>query len=150
MRPEMIFIDNPTPYAFRVSLLTNRYVMPLALYLDEEHGLQWHEWVVVFCLALRKGLSAKDISAATGRPKNTISRAVHKLLRMALITRTSHPEDARVQVLALTPKGRRFYVMVLPRLQVVENSIYSRLNKKEQAQFIKLLNKLHNVGKTTD
>jgi DNA-binding MarR family transcriptional regulator len=39
---------------------------------------------------------------------------------------------------------------VLPRLQVVENSIYSRLNKKEQAQFIKLLNKLHNVGKTTD
>jgi DNA-binding MarR family transcriptional regulator len=35
-------------------------------------------------------------------------------------------------------------------IQVVENSIYSRLNKKEQAQFIKLLNKLHNVGKTTD
>src|ERR1700704_862973 len=105
MRPELIFIDNPTPYAFRVSLLTNRYVMPLALYLDEEHGLQWHEWVVVFCLALRKGLSAKDISAATGRPKNTISRVVHKLLRMALITRKSHPEDQKTSPAAGAPSS---------------------------------------------
>ncbi|MEW6640615.1 MarR family winged helix-turn-helix transcriptional regulator [Bradyrhizobium elkanii] len=142
----MIFVDNPTPFAIRVSVLTNRYVTPLASFLDKEYGLQWHEWVVVFCIELRDGWTATDISNATGRPKNTISRAVHKLLKMGLITRRSRDDDARVQVLALTAKGKRFYTKVLPRLQVVERSIYDRLNKKEQAQFIKLLDKLHGVG----
>lgn len=150
MRHPMIFVDNPTPFAIRVSVLTNRYVTPLAAFLDKEYELQWHEWVVVFCIELREGWTATDISNATGRPKNTISRAVHKLLGMGLVTRRSHDEDARVQVLALTPKGKRFYAKVLPRLQVVERSIYDRLNKKEQAQFIKLLDKLHGVGKARD
>lgn len=146
MRHPMIFVDNPTPFAIRVSVLTNRYVTPLASFLDKEYGLQWHEWVVVFCIELRDGWTATDISNATGRPKNTISRAVHKLLKMGPITRRSRDDDARVQVLALTAKGKRFYTKVLPRLQVVERSIYDRLNKKEQAQFIKLLDKLHGVG----
>lgn len=145
----MIFVDNPTPFAIRVNVLTNRYVTALGAILENEYGLQWHEWVVLFCIELREGWSATDISNATGRPKNTISRAVHKLLSMGLISRKSHKDDARVQVLALTAKGKRFYAKMLPRLQIEEQSIYGRLNKREQAQFIRLLNKLHGVG-TTD
>lgn len=142
----MIFVDNPTPFAIRVNVLTNRYVTALASVLEKEHGLQWHEWVVLFCIELREGWNATDISNATGRPKNTISRAVHKLVKMGLISRRSHKEDARVQVLAVTPKGKRFYQKMIPRLQVEERGIYGRLNKKEQDQFIKLLNKLHGVN----
>ncbi len=145
MRHPLIFVDNPTPFAIRVNVLTNRYVTPLAAFLEKEYGLQWHEWVVVFCIELRDGWNATDISNAIGRPKNTISRAVHKLLKMGLITRTSKKDDARIQVLAMTAKGKRFYAKVLPRLHVVERGIYDRLNKKEQAQFIKLLDKLHGV-----
>lgn len=144
----MIFIDNPTPFAIRVNVLTNRYVTTLGAILEKEYGLQWHEWVVVFCIELREGWTATDISNAIGRPKNTISRAVHKLQKMGLISRKSDQNDARVQLLTLTAKGKRFYAKMMPRLLVVERSIYGRLDKKEQAQFIKLLNKLHDV-KTT-
>lgn len=146
----MIFVDNPTPFAIRVNVLTNRYVTALGRVLEAEYGLQWHEWVVVFCIELREGWTATDISNAVGRPKNTISRAVNKLQRMGLISRKPHKDDARVQVLTLTAKGRRFYAKMLPRLLIEERGIYGRLNQAEQAQFIKLLDKLHDVGTPGD
>ena len=142
MNPARIFIDNPTPYAYRSSFLTNRYTAPLSRYLEAEHDLLWHEWVVVFCLAQEDGWSAKDISEATSRPKNTISRAVHKLLRLKLISRHAHPDDARMQVLSLTAAGRRFYDTTLPQLNAVEESIYGVLDGDERKQFLRLLDKL--------
>ena len=38
-----------------------------------------------------------------------VSRAVHKLLKMDLVTHTSLDDDARIQALVLTTKGKRFY-----------------------------------------
>lgn len=142
MKSDDIFVGNPTPYAYGVSYLTNRYIAPLSHFVDRQHGLLWPEWVVIFCLGQSKGWNATDIVAATGRPKNTISRAVGKLLKLSLIERRPSPTDGRLQVLQLTPQGRRFYRETLPQLQRFENEIYHGLDARERKQFLRLLEKL--------
>lgn len=148
MNTELIFINNPTPFAYRVGVLTNSYVGPMGRYLEAEYGLLWHEWVVIFCLGHVGSWSAKEISLATGRPKNTISRAVSKLVDQAYIARSPHPDDARIQEMTLTAKGQRLYDTVVPRLQEVEATIYSGISPKDRAQFFETLEKLthHVVG----
>lgn len=142
MKSDDIFVDNPTPFAYGVSYLTNRYIAPLSHFVERQHGLLWPEWVVIFCLGHSKGWNATDIVAATGRPKNTISRAVGKLLKLSLIQRCPSPTDGRLQVLHLTPQGRCFYREMLPHLQDFENEIYCGLNPREREQFLTLLEKL--------
>lgn len=142
MKAEHILVNNPTPFAYRVSFLTNSYTGPLGRRLEIEHGLLWHEWVVVFCLGHGGDWNAKDISLATGRPKNTISRAVSKLIEQAYIARSPHPDDARVQELTLTAKGRRLYDTVVPQLQQAEAQIYGGISAEERARFFETLDKL--------
>ncbi len=142
MKTEHILIKNPTPFAYRVNFLSNSYTGPQGRRLETEHGLLWHEWVVVFCLGHGGDWNAKDISLATGRPKNTISRAVSKLIAQAYIARSTHPDDARVQELTLTAKGRRLYDTVVPQLQQAEAEIYSGIPEEERTRFFATLDKL--------
>jgi DNA-binding MarR family transcriptional regulator len=142
MRARGILLDNPTLTAYRMSFLTHCYMTPLSRLLETEYGLLFHEWVVLFCLGLQNGLSAKDVSDVTGRPKNTISRAVHKLLNLKLIVRRADASDGRAHLLSLTPAGKKYYDEIVPRLQHKESEIYGVLNNAERQQLIKLLGKV--------
>ena len=134
--------NNPTPIAYRINALGNDYIAGNSAFLESEYGLLWHEWVVIFCLGHVGVWNANGISAATHRPKNTIGRAVNKLVELSYIARTPHPEDARVQDLTLTARGRRLYDEVVPRLQVVERDVFGGLSREEQATLLQLLDKL--------
>ena len=134
--------NNPTPIAYRINALANDYIAGNGAFLESEYGLLWHEWVVIFCLGHVGVWNANGISAATHRPKNTIGRAVNKLVELSYIARTPHPEDARVYDLTLTARGRRLYDEVVPRLQVVEQDVFGGLSGEEQATLLRLLDKL--------
>ena len=151
MKLAQILDVNPTPEAYRVSFLTNRYVTPLNKELAAHYGLVWQEWVIVFCLAQSAGLAAKDISDATGRPQNTISDGVRKLLRRGLVRRKPNSSDGRSMLLSLTPKGRGLYRAMLPRLRDQEERIFGALNRIERKQLDRLLHKLvHSVHRITE
>jgi DNA-binding MarR family transcriptional regulator len=142
---------NPTLEAFRVSFLTNRYVSPLNRELAARYALVWQEWVIVFCLAQSAGLNAKDISDATGRPQNTVSDGVRKLLRRGLVRRKPDSSDGRSMLLSLSPKGRALYRAMLPRLRDQEERIFGALNRTERKQLERLLHKLvHSVHAMTE
>lgn len=134
--------NNPTPIAYRINVLANDYIASNSAFVESEYGLLWHEWVVIFCLGHVGVWNANGISAATHRPKNTMSRAVNKLVELAYIARTPHPEDARVYDLTLTARGRRLYDEIIPRLQVVEQEVFGGLSDPEQATLLRLLDKL--------
>ena len=152
MKARSILVHNPTLTAYRMSFLTHCYMTPLSRFLETEYGLLFHEWVVLFCLGLENGLSAKDVTEVTGRPKNTISRAVHKLLGLQLIVRKADESDGRAQLLALTPAGKRYYDEIVPKLQEAEAGIYGVLSDVERQQLITLLGKViaHAVPNSLD
>lgn len=139
-----IFSNNATPFAFRVNYLSHQYTGPLSQLLETKHGLLWQEWVVLFCLASneRRCWRAGDVAQVTNRPKNSISRAVKKLVAQGYIVRHDHPKDGRAQTLNLTNKGRDFYDKFLPSLLEAERAIYSALSPEEAEIFLGFLDRV--------
>ncbi len=142
MKLARILDDNPTLDAYRLNYVSNRYVAPLAQHLGAEYGLVWQEWVILFCLAQVADLTASDITDATGRPANTISDGIGKLLRRRLVSRKRDPSDKRAMILALTARGRALYDAMIPRLQETQARIFGVLSKPERRQLERLLGKL--------
>lgn len=128
--------------AYRLSWLANFYSGPIYRRLEMQLGLTRPEFIVVFCLAHAPGISAADICAATGRPKNSISRAVARLLRDRRIARRADPEDGRATILDLTVAGRSLYDSLLPEFRRREASMLAPLSEAERAELDRLLGKL--------
>jgi hypothetical protein len=75
-------MDSPkTSLGFRLSYLANFFTGPIYRDVAREHHLSRSEFVVLLCLKELGALTAKDVCALTGRPKNSISQAVAKLGR---------------------------------------------------------------------
>jgi DNA-binding MarR family transcriptional regulator len=128
--------------AYRISWLANFYSGPIYRRLERRPGLTRPEVIVLFCLAHAPGMSAAEICAATGRPKNSISRAVNRLLGDGRIRRHAHPDDGRAVILDLTEAGRALYDRLLPDFRAREAAMLAPLTTAERADLDRLLGKL--------
>jgi MarR family transcriptional regulator, temperature-dependent positive regulator of motility len=134
--------DNPCWFAFRFNYLALRYNIPLYGWVEREFGLPRPEYVVVYSLGLRDGVTARDISVSYGFPKNSLSRAINALERKGLIARKSHPADKRSFLISLTPAGRRLFDKTLPRFVAVQDEMLKVLSSAELTTLSVLLAKI--------
>ncbi len=134
--------QNPCWFTYRLNYLALRYNVPLYAWVEERHGLSRPEFVVVFSLGLLDGAYARDISASSGFPQNTLSRAIHKLNRLKLISRTPDADDGRRFILSLTPAGRTLFDESLPRFVSFEHMMLDALDHEEQQQLSTLMAKM--------
>ncbi|MCX7374955.1 MAG: MarR family transcriptional regulator [Alphaproteobacteria bacterium] len=138
----IILDDTAFRLGYRLSWLANFYSGPIYRRLQMLHGLTRHEFLVLFCLAHVPGIAAAEICAATGRPKNSISRAVGRLLRDRRIVRHADPSDGRAIILDLTPQGRSFHDAMMQELSAREAKMLAPLTTAEREQLDRLLGKL--------
>jgi DNA-binding MarR family transcriptional regulator len=134
--------DNPCWFAFRFNYLALRYNIPLYGSVEKEYGLPRPEYVVVYSLGLRDGVTARDISVSYGFPKNSLSRAINVLERKGLIARTRHPTDKRSLLINLTPAGRRIFDETLPRFVALQEEMLKVLSIQERTTLSVLLAKI--------
>ncbi len=134
--------QNPCWFTYRLNYLALRYNVPLYAWVEEHYGLSRPEFVVIFSLGLLDGAYARDIGASSGFPQNTLSRAIHKLNRLKLISRTPDTEDGRRFVLSLTPAGRTLFDKSLPRFVSFEHMMLDALDHDEQQQLSTLMAKM--------
>jgi DNA-binding MarR family transcriptional regulator len=139
-----ILDDNPLPFAYRLNYLANFYIGPLIKKMEEEPGMTRPEWIVLFCLTRRSGLTAQQISDVTGRPKTSISAAVKQLQRKRLLSRSVDANDGRRRVLQITEAGHRIYEKILEGFVDREADMLACLSKGERATFLQVLDKLIN------
>ncbi|NJO35364.1 MAG: winged helix DNA-binding protein [Rhodospirillales bacterium] len=137
-----ILHNNPLPIAYRLNYLANFYVGPLIKRMEQELGMTRPEWIVLFCLTRRSGLSAQQISDVTGRPKTSISAAVKQLQRKRLLSRSVDAKDGRRRVLQITEAGQRTYAKILQGFVARESDLVACLSRSERSTFLQLLNKL--------
>ena len=137
-----ILENNPLPIAYRLNYLANFYVGPLMKSMEQKLGMTRPEWIVLFCLTRRSGLSAQQISDVTGRPKTSISAAVKQLQSKKLLSRTVDAKDGRRRVLQITEAGRRIYGKILEGFVHREAEMIACLSKSERSSFLQLLNKM--------
>lgn len=134
--------DNPCWFSFRLNYLALHFNGPVYGYIQERHGLQRPEYVVLYSLSLRDGVTAKSVSESSGFPKNTISRAVQALLARRLIERRADPTDRRSFRLVLTAEGRRITDDTLAPMLDRERRMLAPLSPAERFMLAELLAKL--------
>ena len=133
---------SPVRYGYRITSLRNWYAGPGFRLIERQFGLSEAETSVLFCLGHMAGLRAQDVSALTGHPKNSVSRAVHVLLAKKLIQRRVDRADRREKTLALTPAGSTLFRKIVPIFVARQDSMLSALTARERRSLDRLLDKL--------
>lgn len=134
--------QNPCWFSFRINYVALKFNVPVYDWIEERYELMRPEYVVLYSLGLRDGIAAKDVVASSGFPKNTISRAVQKLLALGIIRRTASRADRRSYVLTVTARGRRILDETLPPMLAHEQAMLAGLSAAEQRRLGQLLAKL--------
>ena len=80
-----IFETVEFPDAYKVSYLANAIVIPSYEDVRRDFGMVRAEYHLLLCLAHYAELTAQDIARMTRRPRNSISRAVHRMLKEGYI-----------------------------------------------------------------
>ncbi|USG60330.1 MarR family transcriptional regulator [Sneathiella marina] len=135
---------------FRISYLANAIVIPAYEEVQRDFGLKRGEYLLLACLSLLPVLTAQDVATMTRRPRNTISRAVNKMLAEEYIVRAPDPDDRRQLKLSITPSGRALHKKIAQRFVTRQEKILSVLSAKERKSLDGLLNKLVRHAATLD
>lgn len=133
---------NPCWLTYRLNYLALRYNVPLYNWVEQTYGLSRPEFVVIYSLGLKDGTVARDIAVSSGFPQNTLSRAIHKLVRHGLIVRTGDPTDRRRFVLTLSEAGRDVFDQALPRFVDFEHMMLEALSEDERTTLSRLMAKM--------
>jgi DNA-binding MarR family transcriptional regulator len=133
---------NPCWFAFRFNYLAKFYNVPLYGWVRRRYGLARPEYIVVHGLGLCECATARDLSVSYGFPKNTLSRAIHNLVRRGLIERAARKDDRRSFHLRLTTQGRAVYDEALPSFIQMQDDMLRALSPAEREQLSVLLAKV--------
>jgi DNA-binding MarR family transcriptional regulator len=134
--------DNPCWLSFRINYIAHHFNQPVYDWIWREYALTRPEYMAIYALGLRDGVTAEDIVAAGTRPKNTLSRAVKSLLRKGLIHRRQSGEDRRRYHLFLAAPGRAIIARSVPVLVAHERKMAEALTAPERATLANLMTKL--------
>ena len=133
----------PDQLIYWISYLANHFTIPAYKDISVELDLSRHEALILLSLgSLRDGLTAGDIATLSGRPKNSISRAVASLEARKLIKRSTHATDRRQQPLSMTAAGTKLFAKINAQLQARAKTATAILSPKERKQLNTLLAKL--------
>ena len=129
-------------HAYRLSYLTSAIVTPGYDAVKRETGLIRGEYLLLLCLSHQPILTAQDVARMTRRPRNTISRAAHRMLDEGYIDRAPDPEDGRQSKLTITDKGRKMQGRIERILAKREEEVLAPLTDAEHAALDSILQKL--------
>ena len=142
-RPALRF--DPTSLAWiglRLTVLSSRYMAPVTATLEATHGLSRDDVTVTICLSITNAASAQEIVRYTGRPKNSVSRAVVSLERRGVLRRHTDPKDRRSSRLSLTARGHRLFDQIAACFVQRDRLMLGPLSTPERRTFNRLLNKM--------
>ncbi|MBY0612809.1 MAG: MarR family transcriptional regulator [Beijerinckiaceae bacterium] len=133
---------NPCGFAARFNYLGLRYNTPLYGWVQDRFGLSRAEFVVIYSLAIMDGVTASEIATSTAFLKNTLSRAVNRLIRLGLIRSQEDATDRRNKILGLTPGGVAVFEEALPRFVALEDEMLAPLSLVERETLSALMAKV--------
>lgn len=137
-----ILKNNAITEAWQIAWLANFYGGPIYSVDFKSLDFGRAEFIVLFCLEHEPGITATEICLACGRPRNTISRAVRKMLDLGWIEGTADTADYRRVFLRNTDLGRQKLNEALGFFQKRYDLLFSPLSEAERGELSRLLAKL--------
>jgi MarR family transcriptional regulator, temperature-dependent positive regulator of motility len=134
--------DNPCWLSGRFNIVAMCFNVPVYGWIEQTYGLSRPEYVIAFSAALRSEVTASEISQSTGFPKNTLSRAVNRMVKLRYITRASQKDDRRLQSLRLTDRGRQLIEDTVPAFTAFEAEMMADFSAEERRRLSELMSRL--------
>lgn len=135
-------------YGFRMIVLGNFYSSAPSAQVLQDFGLTRDEMSILASLHNWGGLTANIIVSLTGRPKNSISRGVLRLVRDGLVTSRIDEDDRRRSILTIEPSGTEIYERAAAVFLRREEEMFGCLTEAEMSALHIILGKLlQNWGK---
>ena len=125
-----------------LSFVTSAIIVPAYDTVKRDLGITRSEYLLLLCLSHFPTLTAQDVSRLTGRPRNSISRAVHRMLAVGHLSREQDPTDARQAQLTITPTGRALHTQIAETLRLHQEDVLSALTSEERETMAGLLRKV--------
>lgn len=98
--------------------------------------------MVLLAIADAKQISIQALTQQMSRDKAQMTRLIQSLEQKALIYREVSCADARINLLALTPKGEALVVAIKRAVSEVLETILKPLTGAQKTQFVEILQRL--------
>jgi len=106
------------------------------------HDLTWTGWVVLWVVWIWSDVEARHVAAEAGISKGTLTGVATTLETRGLLSRRTHPLDARRVLLSLTPSGRRLMTKLFPLFNAQEAHVIRGLTTRETKVMTTALSKI--------
>src|SRR6202011_5296367 len=108
----------------------------------EETGIDDTDFRILEALLNKGPLPVNTIGPKVYLTPGSISTAVDRLLERGLVSRVESPEDRRVRVVSLTPKGKELITPVFRKHAVEIRSVFADASPKELRSLETILKKI--------
>jgi MarR family transcriptional regulator, organic hydroperoxide resistance regulator len=99
---------------------------------------------ILFMLFTRGSLPMNEIAGLIHRKKPTVTVLVDKLIELGFVEKLPDPEDGRVNLIALTGKGRRMKKGLMAISGRLLDRVYDRIGKEDRERLCVLLERICN------
>lgn len=138
------------PQAYRITFLAGSIAGPAYDAIYQDLGIIRAEFVLLACLAHFPEMTAQEVARVSQRPRNTVSRAVHRMLAEGYIERIPHLTDGRQSTLKITPVGQALQREAAQYLRSRQDVVLSSLTADERQQLSALLRKTARAAAARD
>jgi len=135
-------LDLPNFVPYRITSVAALVRRAFAEIYREDPGLNEPEWKVMTTLAHFGPLSSGDVGHYVTLDRVAVSRALARLLKLGLATRTANPADQRMFTVDLTPRAAKVYDRMAQEALTLEESILTVLDQQEVRELLRLLDKV--------
>ncbi|WP_427886030.1 MarR family winged helix-turn-helix transcriptional regulator [Kribbella sp. GL6] len=120
-----------------------RELIAIELPILAAHDVSMWGYVVLNALDETPVRTQAALAEAIGADKSRIIGTLDELQRSGLIERTPDPDDRRVRLLSITPRGRARQRAVRKDIQAEELRVLDGLPVADRKTFLQLLQRLH-------
>ena len=127
----------------RVDNLIFRKINQFARENGVEQATPMHGWIIGYLYRHRDAaVFQRDIEREFSITRSTVTNILQLMERKGYIERQSVPQDARLKRLVLTEKGACIHEKTMQSLHQTDEFVESLLTPEENAELLRLLNKL--------
>ena len=127
----------------RVNNLISRRVNHYSRLNGVEDVTAMHGWILAYLYECRdREVFQRDVERAFSITRSTVTNILQLMEKKGYIRRVSVPQDARLKRLVLTEEGAKAHQQIILSFRQTDQFISSLLTEEENAELLRLLNKL--------
>jgi DNA-binding MarR family transcriptional regulator len=132
-------------------LIRRAQQIAVSIFLEEcaEFDLTPVQYAALFAINDTPGIDATRLSSVLAFDRSTLGNVLDRLENKKLVARSTTPDDKRVKVLRLTPKGQQVLATVEPLVVQAQQRILAPLSEADQKKFVTILEQLVELNNTS-